>query len=158
MPDYDKWKAFELEGVDSKIGNEFNSSKIMIYCNSLLINGLYNDTIGVYQFGQSGFNGDYSNQFDAVTYNNCEGPNMIHSGDIKTEYGFEHIVHVKPENFVKGFVISAPWQGGKPKQIKTLIDTNPILEIRTEDGDKLRRYIIPQDYSEASNKTICVNA
>lgn len=74
---HSNWKAFELEGVDSKIGNEFNSSKIMIYCNSLLINGLYNDTIGVYQFGQSGFNGDYSNQFDAVTYNNCEGPNMI---------------------------------------------------------------------------------
>lgn len=76
----------------------------------------------------------------------------------RSKYDFEHIVHVKPENFVKGFVISAPWQGGKPKQIKTLIDTNPILEIRTEDGDKLRRYIIPQDYSEASNKTICVNA
>jgi len=83
---------------------------------------------------------------------------MNHSGDLKTEYGLEHIIHVDPDNFVKGFVISAPWLSGKTKPIKTLIDTNPILEIRTEDGNILRRYIIPQDYSEASNKTACVNA
>ena len=162
IPEYNKWNNIRLEGYDSKVGDIIKSKKIMICCNSLLKNGLYNDTIGLHINNISNAENIFEpgferNNYTAVTYNKKHNQFMSHSGDNMNEYGLEHCITLDSKNFNKGYVISAPWKNKKEDLISTLYTTNPILEIRTED-DVLSRYVIPQDYSNSEDNTACVNA
>lgn len=155
-PEYDRWKNVRLEGYDSRVGDVITGQSITIVCNSLLKNGLYNDTIGIH------FDTVNRNEFDAnnscvVTYNQRETWVMSHSGDKTSQYGLEHVIELDWTHFRKGYVISAPWLSNCPRPIATLAETNPVLEIRTETDGVLKRFVIPQDYNEGNDKTACVN-
>ena len=150
--DYDRWRAVRLEGYDSHVGDRFQSKNITIVCNSLLREGLYNDTIGIY----------LDNEMRSVaTYKNRKTEWMQHSGDKATEYGLEHIIELTEtaeHRFQRGYVVSAPWRSSRPLPVRVLADTNPVLEIRTEDDGVLRRFVIPQDMTLGGDRTACVNA
>ena len=145
----EKWTLIELNDNDSKIGEEFTTESLSICCNSLLTDKIYNDTIGI--FNEKG-----------VSYKDRYNDYMIHSGDILTPFGLRHKIEFKKEyigseDYV-GYIISSPWLAGKSYPISSLIKTNPILEIRTEDNDNKKRFVIANDYSNGDNFTACVNA
>lgn len=81
---------------------------------------------------------------------------MTHSGDIRDGYGLCHVVNFK-EGFEEGFVISTPWVDRQSRLVSELNKTEFILEICAQDGDDLKRYIIPQDFSDCGENTACVN-
>jgi hypothetical protein len=85
---------------------------------------------------------------------------MIHSGDVKTDYGLRHIIDfsINIKKGDKGYIISAPWVTRQSRPITELAKTNPVFEVRTNDDNELKRYIIPHDFSVGGSKTACVNA
>ena len=86
---------------------------------------------------------------------------ITHSGDKYTEYGLKHTITFTPENDKEQYfyVITAPWKNSQASPIETLQVTQPILEIRTEDQEEKKRFIIPQDFREKDNNiTACINA
>lgn len=160
IPDYDevKWKAVRLEGHDSVVGDIITSDCISICCNSLIKNGLYNDSIALGMTCKT-----------VAKYNNKNTKTMTHSGDEKTDYGLRHTITFNNDLSQElellsqdhtFYIVSAPWKNSKSDLIHTLTTTEPILEIRTEDNQKvLKRFILPQDYSKSTKSaTACVNA
>jgi len=155
IPDYDevKWKAVRLEGHDSVVGDIITSDCISICCNSLVKNGLYNDSIALGMTCKT-----------VAKYNNKNTKTMTHSGDEETDYGLRHTITFLSEEHLSEdhtfYIVSAPWKNSKSDLIHTLTSTEPILEIRSEDNQKvLKRFILPQDYSKSNESaTACVNA
>jgi len=148
LPDFDDIlvKSTRLEGYDSKLGDKYTATNLSICCISKLTQGIYNDTLCVH--------GD-----SIVTYKSTFSLQNTHSGDKKVKYGLEHVISFNSENFTeKAYVISSPWINRKSAEVSTLFDTDPILEIRAKESNVLRRYVIPQDYSESDNHTACINA
>lgn len=145
----DKWKSVIQEEKDSQVGDIIETKKLFVCCNSML-NGMYNDTIGVF------FNKDMN---DYVTYSFNKSEFMEHSGDVHISYGLRHAIKFLSKDIEGkiGYIVSAPWSNHKPKSITELAITHPIFEVCTED-DVLKRYIIPQDFSVGGSKTACVNA
>jgi hypothetical protein len=148
LPDFDDIlvKSTRLEGYDSKLGDKYTATNLSICCISKLTQGIYNDTLCVH--------GD-----SIVTYKSTFSLQNTHSGDKKVKYGLEHVISFNSENFTeKAYVISSPWINRKSAEVSTLFDTDPILEIRAKESNVLRRYVIPQDYSESDDHTACINA
>jgi hypothetical protein len=149
----DKWKSIVPEANDLQVGEVIETKNLFVCCNSVL-NGMYNDTIGVFI--------DKNNKSDHVTYHNRISDFMKHSGDMKISYGLRHEVKFNSKDIEGkiGYIISAPWVSGKSEYIRKLVETRPIFEVCTEDDDVIKRYIIPQDFSASNNnsKTACVNA
>lgn len=161
--DDDRWNIVRLEGHDSNVGDTITSSKVSVCCNSLFENQLYNDTFAV-GFKDVVVPGETdSKTTHYVTYNNMNSPYFLHSGDEFPEYGLRHCISILGD-IDTTFILSAPWKKSGPAALKTLNDTKPILEIRTEDkvedsdSVRLRRYVLPQDYTRSGNATACVNA
>jgi hypothetical protein len=146
----DKWKSVIQEEKDSQVGDIIETKKLFVCCNSVL-NGMYNDTIGVF------FNKDTN---DYVTYSSNKSEVMQHSGDLHTSYGLRHGIKFLSKDIEGkvGYIISAPWSNYKSKPISELAETRPIFEVCTEDDIILKRYIIPQDFYVGGSKTACVNA
>jgi hypothetical protein len=146
----DKWATVVPEVEDSKVGDVITTKSLFVCCNSIL-NGMYNDTIGVF----------IDKITDShVTYSKKLSSNMIHSGDMNITYGLRHEITLSPSNLdgKVGYIVSSPWVSGRSRPITELATTCPIFEICTEDDGVLKRYIIPQDFSEGGNNTACVNA
>ena len=201
VPDFDKWQHVRLQGHDSNVGDIIKADKIIICCNSKVINGLYNDTIlvqlkssnnlfininDVREIVEPGMNhNNYINKDTVVTYDKPKSYNMTHSGDKFNTYGLQHIIEFNKDKFTTGYIISSPWKSSSADKISTLTATNPILEIRTEDENMdenldenviidaaaaaaepdnivkdpiLKRFILPQDYTEGGDNTACINA
>lgn len=154
-PDWNEhqWTIKPLIKEDMIPGNVFYSNKIpIVCCNSILKDGLYNDTVVL--------TGDTSL---GVSYIQKKNKRAIHSGDIITEYGLRHTIILtnidKPiDNTIKYWVISTPWVSAQPKSITTLTDTDPVFEIRTFEDEEMTRRVIGQDYSIGGENTACVNA
>ena len=145
----EKWTIIELNDSDANIDQEFSTESLSICCNSLISNKIYNDTIAIFNK-------------DCVTYKCKRNDYMTHSGDIITPFGLRHKIEfikdkITSEDLV-GYIVSAPWISGSSKPVNTLISTNPILEIRTEDNDVKKRYVIANDYSDGDEFTACANA
>ena len=142
-----KWEAVRIQGYDSNVGDQITSSYMEIHCNSVVVKGLYNDTVCIAKKGE---------EFESVTYTEQKSSLMTHSGDIRDGYGLCHVVNFK-DGFEEGFVISTPWVNTQPRLVSELNKTEFILEICAQDGDDLKRYIIPQDFSDCGDNTACVN-
>ena len=140
-----QWTALEIKEGDLKPGDIIYSEKPPILCcNSLLKDGLYNDT--VLQMGQ-----------DAVTYRHRNNGMATHSGDVSTPYGLRHTVTFN-SNVQCCHSISTPWLNSRPMPISTLVTTEPVFEVRTFIDNIMTRQVIGQDYSIGEKNTACVNA
>jgi hypothetical protein len=151
-PNYDanKWGRIPLEGEDAKVGAQIRAKSVELVCNSNL-HGMYNDTYGSVITS--------ADSVTSVTYRATESVHQSHSGDIKTPFGLRHIIKYKGiSQSSVSHVISASWTAGQRGPITKLTESNPILEIRAETDGVLKRYVIPQDFSEGGNMTACVNA
>lgn len=167
VTDYDSWKDVEIDDVDLQVGSVLKGKNMTICCNSLLVNGLYNDTIGVCFFNDHNDNndnkpepGNYDNEkkSSVVTYKDRTSLHMEHSGDVRVDYGLRHIIEFTGEPYERAYVISSPWLNSRSKHVDELDKTEPILEIRIEDENGGRkRYVIPQDYTQGFRSTACVN-
>lgn len=152
IPDYEDvmWQNVVLEKTDLKVGDIITSKKISICCNSMVVENVYNDSIVLSKDGK------------VATFLEKHCDAITHSGDKYTEYGLKHTITFTPENDKDEqyfYVITAPWSYSKASPIETLQVTQPILEIRTQDQEEKKRFIIPQDFSEKNdNVTACVNA
>ena len=149
LPGYNelRWQAVALQ-PDCVLGDVIVSDNISICCNSIQVDQFYNDTIILSKTKKN---------VEVATYETKKTSGMTHSGDEYTDYGLRHTVTFKP-SFEAGYVVSTPWDKRNSALIETLNKTKPILEIRTEDGDVLRRYIIANDYMSGGNHTACANA
>lgn len=156
----DKWKVVELEKDDLTVGQMITTSEFPgIVTNSKLKNGEYNDTIVMM------VSDDKDKKTDCVTYLSRSSEHAFHSGDIRNdhlEYNLRHTIKVTPSKKT-GALISSGWKSRCAIPIGNLIPTEPVLEIRTSeasgDGNKsLKRYVIPQDFSEGDTHTACVSA
>lgn len=140
-----QWTVLEIQEGDLQSGDIVYSDKPPILCcNSLLLDGLYNDTVLL--VGQ-----------DAVTYRNRRNSTAEHSGDISTEYGLCHTVTLKSD-VVCCHSISTAWFNSQPKPIRTLATTEPVFEVRTFIDGIMTRQVIGQDFSAGGENTACVNA
>jgi hypothetical protein len=146
----DKWATVVPEAEDSKNGDIITTKSLFVSCNSIL-NGMYNDTICV-------FVDKDTNSY--VTYLRKSSSNMTHSGDMTITYGLRHEITFSTSelNGKVGYIVSSPWENKRSRPIKELITTRPIFEVCTEDDGVLKRYIIPQDFSQGGDNTACVNA
>jgi hypothetical protein len=156
-PDYEthRWERVQLQGEDSKVGDQIRSPKVQLVCNSLL-NGRYNDTYATQ-------NNPTMPQVPTsyVTYRSRHSVTMNHSGDQQTTYGLRHTIGLNKPDTIGSTVhiLSASWTSGQCGPVALLTSTQPILEIRTEAHDgTLARYIIPQDFSQGGEMTASVNA
>jgi len=155
----DKWKVIELEKDDLMVGHIITTSDFPgIVTNSKLKNGAYNDTIVMMVSDEK------DEKTECVTYLSRSSENAFHSGDIRNDhlvYNLRHTIKVTPSKKT-GALISSGWKNRCAIPIVNLIPTEPVLEIRTsdvrEDNKSLKRYVIPQDFSEGSNHTACVSA
>ena len=146
-----KWTRVPLNDTDSAIGAEIKGKKISVVCNSMLKDGLYNDT---YLTAITGENST------SVTFRQLKSQYNTHSGDKHTPYGLRHVMDCggTPDVDTRMFVLSAPWIVGKKDHVQKLSTTQPILEIRVDNDGELRRYIIPQDFSGGERYTACASA
>lgn len=151
-PNYDAnmWARIQLEGVDAKVGAQIRAKSVAVVCNSNL-RGMYNDTYGTVITG--------ADPVTSVTYRAMKSVHQSHSGDINTPFGLRHIITFKGiHQSSTAYILSASWTAGQRGPINKLTESNPILEIRAETDGVLKRYVIPQDFSEGGDMTACVNA
>ena len=156
----DKWKVVQLEKDDLKIGQIVTTPDFPgIVTNSKLKNGEYNDTI-VMMVSDDTEDKEDNNKTECVTYLARHSENALHSGDIRNDdlvYNLRHTIKVTPSKKT-GALISSGWKSRCAIPIGNLIPTEPVLEIRTSDLGSLKRYVIPQDFSEGDKHTACVSA
>lgn len=146
----DKWARIPINSEDSKVGDVFTTTELSICCNSKL-DGMYNDTVAA----------TVGSNATCVTFSNKHASNMVHSGDIITPFGLRHNIKYISTNWKTnqfGYILSTPWINGKACSVTQLSSTVPVLEIRTEDVDGMKRFIIPQDFTDGGKHTACVSA
>ena len=98
--DEHQWTTKPIKEGDLKPGVVVYSTKVpVVACNSVLLEGLYNDTVIL--TGESG-----------VTYRNKYNGKATHSGDIMTPYGLRHTIVFETE-CNEAVVLSTPWDGWK---------------------------------------------
>lgn len=165
IDDYDEWKDVEIDDMDMLVGTTMKAATLELCCNSRVINQLYNDTIVVALYHNNNENNENKEPGmeisppTCITYKKKVDRNMVHSGDHFVDYGLRHIIKFTGHDFSSAYIISSPWSNGHSTNVAELDKTDPILEIRVEDGDGVKkRYVIPQDYTQGFRHTACVNA
>lgn len=173
IDDYDEWKDVEIDDVDIQVGTVLHAAKLQVCCNSRLNHQLYNDTIAIHIYNENNEDMNQPGMKDVryVTYKKKMDGNMSHSGDQRIDYGLRHVIKLESDrndknnqnddnkNENKFYIISSPWLNGHATNVAELDKTEPILEIRVEDGNGVKkRYVIPQDYTQGFRHTACVNA
>lgn len=158
IDDYDEWKDVTIDDIDLQVGTTLKAAKMEMCCNSRVYNQLYNDTIAVGYKNDEKEPGSESDKI-CVTYKKKVDRTMTHSGDKLVDYGLRHIIRFTDDFQSTVFIISSPWLNGHSTNVAELDKTDPILEIRVEDGNGVKkRYVIPQDYTQGFRYTACVNA
>ena len=149
-----KWTRIPLNETDTVIGTKIKAKIISVVCNSVLTE-MYNDTYVV------GITGEKST---FVTYRQLISSQNTHSGDKNTPYGGKGLRHVVDfhdtgkDVKTQTFIVSAPWISSRRDLVTKLIETKPILEIRVENDGELKRYIVPQNFSDGGQNTACASA
>lgn len=177
IDDYDEWKDVEIVDVDIQVGTILHAAKLQVCCNSRLNHQLYNDTIAIHlckkckkcknNINEPGMKGvieeNEENEIKYVTYRKKVDGSLTHSGDQQIDYGLRHTIKLENREYEnnenKIYIISSPWWNGHAANVAELDKTEPILEIRVEDRNGLKkRYVLPQDYTQGFRHTACVNA
>lgn len=160
-PNYEKnkWLSVEIEMTDLVVGQEISSDELPIIIVGTLQRGLFfNDTVALTRKENVSESSSHPIEYklEGLTYDFKYNDQGIHSGDIQTRYGLEHIIKINNTCGI-AYIISTPFDAGNPRPITTLTDTYPIFEIRVIQNQEMKRYILAQDFSVGENNTAVLN-